>query len=169
MNSSFRKAIAINKVGSVDTILKKFHASVGMNEGAHEWLTKTIKSISQMPVHGETDDILIDLTDNKMSMSVNLIDHFFELYLEFTIDLFQGEFPILPKIAHPDELVGEDEEWTNWANVPALVDIAKITYFLVGFKNSTDCIKYYRITHNGRDVELSIKVKSKQNLTYAML
>jgi hypothetical protein len=32
MNSSFRKAIAINEVGSVDTILKKFRPAVGMNE-----------------------------------------------------------------------------------------------------------------------------------------
>jgi hypothetical protein len=40
-----------------------------------------------------------------------------------------------------------------------LVDIAKTTYFFIGFKNSTDCIKYYRITHNGRDVGPSIKDK----------
>jgi hypothetical protein len=36
-----------------------------MNEGAHEYLTKLIKSISQMPVHGETYDIIIVLTECK--------------------------------------------------------------------------------------------------------
>jgi hypothetical protein len=65
MNSAFRKAIAINEVGSVDTILKKFRPSVGMNEGAHEAISKTIKSLTQMPVYGETDEIIIDLTDSK--------------------------------------------------------------------------------------------------------
>jgi hypothetical protein len=40
MNSAFRKALVINEVGSVDTILKRFRPSVGMNEGDHEMLTK---------------------------------------------------------------------------------------------------------------------------------
>jgi hypothetical protein len=34
-----------------------------MNEGDHEALTKTLKSTSQMPVVGETDEIIIDLSD----------------------------------------------------------------------------------------------------------
>jgi hypothetical protein len=53
MNSAFRKAITINEVGSVDTILKKFRPSVGMNEGAHEAITKTVKSLTQVPVYGK--------------------------------------------------------------------------------------------------------------------
>jgi hypothetical protein len=81
------------------------------------------------------------------------------LYLDFTVDLFQGQFPLLPTNAHPEELVGDGEDWVNWTLVPSLVDIAKITYFFIGFKNATDCIKYYRITHNGRDVGPSIKDK----------
>jgi hypothetical protein len=36
MNSAFRKALAINEVGSVDTILKRFRPTVEMNEGNHE-------------------------------------------------------------------------------------------------------------------------------------
>jgi hypothetical protein len=59
MNSAFRKALAINEVGSVDTILKRFRSTVGMNEGDHETLIKTLKSISHMPVNGETDEIII--------------------------------------------------------------------------------------------------------------
>jgi hypothetical protein len=65
MNSAFRKALAINEVGSVDTILKRFCPAVGMNEGDHEALTKTLKSTSQMPVTSETDEIIIDLSDEK--------------------------------------------------------------------------------------------------------
>jgi hypothetical protein len=156
MNSSFRKAIAINEVGSVDTILKKFRPTVGMNEGAHESLSKTIKSISQMPVYGETDDIIIYLTDSKNVHVCEFNRSFFELYLDITVDLFQGQFPLLPTNAHPDSIVGDEETWTNWTTISALVDIAKVTYFFIGFKNSTDCIKYYRITHNGRDVGPSI-------------
>jgi hypothetical protein len=40
MNSEFGKALAINEVVSVDTILKQFSPSVGMNKGDHEALTK---------------------------------------------------------------------------------------------------------------------------------
>jgi hypothetical protein len=55
MNSAFRKAIAINEVGSVHIILKRFRPTIRMNEGDHEVLTKTLKSTSQMPVTGETE------------------------------------------------------------------------------------------------------------------
>jgi hypothetical protein len=55
INSTFRKALAINEVGSVDTVLKRFSQTVGMNEGKHETLTITLKSTSQMPVTGETE------------------------------------------------------------------------------------------------------------------
>jgi hypothetical protein len=159
MNSSFRKVIAINEVGSVDTILKKFRPTVGMNEGAHKSLSKTIKSISQMPVYGETDDIVMDLTDSKNVHVCEFNRSFFELYLDITVDLFQGQFPLLPTDVHPEDLVGDGESWTNWATIPSLIDVAKVTYFFISFKNSTDCIKYYRITHNGRDVGPSIKDK----------
>jgi hypothetical protein len=36
MNSAFRKALAINEVGSVDTILKRFQPTVEMNEADHD-------------------------------------------------------------------------------------------------------------------------------------
>jgi hypothetical protein len=158
MNSAFRKAIAINEVGSVDTILKRFRPTVGMNEGAHEVVNKTIKSTSQMPVHGESDDIIIDLTDSKNIHVCEFNRSYFELYLDFTIDLFQGQWPLLPTTARPDFLPAT-ENWTDWTTVPTLVDVAKTTFFFVGFKNATDCIKFYRIVHNGRDVGPTIKDK----------
>jgi hypothetical protein len=65
MNSAFRKALAINEVGSVDTILKRFRPTVCMNEGDHTAITKTLKSTSHMPVIGETDEIVFDFTDGK--------------------------------------------------------------------------------------------------------
>jgi hypothetical protein len=65
MNSTFRKALAINEVGSIDTILKRFRPTVGMNEGDHKALTKTLKSTSQILVLGETDEIIIGLCDEK--------------------------------------------------------------------------------------------------------
>jgi hypothetical protein len=159
MNSAFQKAVAINQVGSVDTILRRFSPQVGMNEGAHESINKTVKSVSQMPVLGETDDIIIDLTDSKNIDVCEFNRSYFELYLDFTLDLFQGKFPLLPTDVHPDELVGSVETWTNWSTNPVLQDIAKTTFFFVGFKNATDCIRYYRIVHNGRDVGPTIKDK----------
>jgi hypothetical protein len=159
MNSSFRKAIAINEVESVDAMLKKLRPTVRMNEGAHRSLNKTIKSMFQMPVYEETEHIIINLTDSKDVHVCELNRSFFELYLDFMIDLFQNQFPILPTSTHHEDLVEDCEEWVIWTKVPALVDIAKVIYFFIGFKNSTDCIKYFRITHNGRDVGPSIKDK----------
>jgi hypothetical protein len=43
MNSAFRKALAINEVASVDTILKRFRPTVGTNGGNHKALTKILK------------------------------------------------------------------------------------------------------------------------------
>jgi hypothetical protein len=152
MNSAFRKAIAINEVGSIDIILKKYRPSVGMNEGAHEAITKTVKSLTQVPVYGETDEILIDLTDSKNIHVCEFNRSYFELYLDFIVKLFQDEFPILETNARPIDTVGAGNNWTDWTSEQSLENIAKIIYFFVGFKNATDCIKYYRITHNGRDI-----------------
>jgi hypothetical protein len=144
----FRKALAINEVGSVDTILKGFRPTVVMNEGDHEVLTKTLKSTSQMPVTGETDEIIIDLSDGKNIHVTEFNRTYFELYFNIDIDVFQGKFPILPTDALPEWLT-EEAAWIDWSTIPAFVDIAKITYLFIGFKNATDSIKYYRIQHNG--------------------
>jgi hypothetical protein len=163
MNTAFLKAITTNSVGSVDSILRRFAPEVGLNEGAHEAIFKTIKSISQMPVHGETEDIIIDLIDSKNIHVCEFNRSYFELYFDITIDLFQGTFPLISTDVNSDDIWPERASgnplWTNWATVPAFEDIAKITFFFVGFKNATDCIRFYRITHNGRDVRPSIKDK----------
>jgi hypothetical protein len=129
-----------------------------MNEGNHECINKTIKTTSQVPLFGETEDIIIDLSDSKNIHVTDFNRSYFELYLSFEIDLLQGVWPLFATNARPEE-AGGDEDWTDWTTRPALVDLAKITYFFVGFKNATDCIKYYRITHNGRDVGPTIKDK----------
>jgi hypothetical protein len=161
MNSStLRKELALQQIGSVDSILKQYKPVFSLNEGSHETVTKTVKSVSQMPVHGQTDDIIIDLTDSKNIHVSEFNRSYFELYLDFTIDVSQGTFPLLPTTERPGFLP-DTEQWTNWTTVPSLVDIAKVTYFFVGFKNATDCIHYYRITHNGRDVGPSIKDRAQ--------
>jgi hypothetical protein len=55
------------------------------------------------------------------------------LYFNNDIDVFQGRFPILPTDALPEWLDGEGA-WTDWSEIPAFVDIAKITYLFIGFK-----------------------------------
>jgi hypothetical protein len=117
MNSAFRKAFAINEVGSVDTPLKIFRPTVGMNEGNHEALTKTLKSTSQMPITGETDEIIIDLLDGKNIHVREFNKSYFELYFNIDIDMFQGRFPILPTDALPEWLEGE-ATWTDWSEIP---------------------------------------------------
>jgi predicted nucleic-acid-binding Zn-ribbon protein len=112
MNSAFRKALAINEINSVDTILKRFLPTVGMNEGDHEALTKTLKSTSQMQVTGETDEIIIDLSDRKNIHVTEFNTSYFELYFNIDIDVFQGRFPILPTNALLELLTG-DAAWTD--------------------------------------------------------
>jgi hypothetical protein len=80
------------------------------------------------------------------------------LYFNIDINIFQGKFPILSTNALPKWLEGE-AALTDWSTIPTFVDIAKITYLFIGFKNATDCIKYYRIQHNGRDIGPTIKDK----------
>jgi hypothetical protein len=158
MNSAFRKALAINEVGSVDTILKRFRPTVRMNKENHEALIRTLKSTSQMLVTGETDEIIIDLSDGKNIHVTEFNRSYFELYFNIDIDVFQGRFPILLTDGLPEWLEGE-AIWIDWSTIPAFVDIAKITYFFIGFKNVTDSIKYYRIQHNGRDIGPTFKDK----------
>jgi hypothetical protein len=81
-------------------------------------------------------------------MSQNLIDHILNYIL----------ISILPTDALPEWLEGE-AAWTDWTEVPAFVDIDKISYLFIRFKNATDCIKYCRIQHNGRDIGPTIKDK----------
>jgi hypothetical protein len=127
MNSVFRKALAKNEVGSADTILKRFC------QPDHKALTKTLKSTSQMPVSGETDEIIIDLSNGKNIHVTEFNWSYFELYINIDIDVFQGKFPILPTDALPEWLTGE-ATWTDWSEIPAFVDTVKITYFFIGFK-----------------------------------
>jgi hypothetical protein len=129
-----------------------------MNEEDHEAPTKTLISTSQIPVTEETDEIIIDLSDGKNIHVTKFNRSYFELYFNIDIDVFQGRFPILPTDALPEWLDGE-ATWTDWTDVPAFIDIAKITYFFIGFKNTTDCIKYYQIQHIGRDISSIIKDK----------
>jgi hypothetical protein len=113
-----------------------------------------------MPVYGETDEIIIDLTDSKNIHVSEFNRSHFELYLNFTIDLFQGQFPVILPTYFPAGVVGSNPEGSSdWKTIPAFANLAKMTYFFIGFKNSTDCIKYYRITHNGRDIGPTIKDK----------
>jgi hypothetical protein len=81
-----------------------------------------------MPVTGETDEIIIDLSDEKNIHVTEFNRSYFELYFNIDIDTFQGRFPILPTDALPEWLDGE-AAWDDWTAVPAFVDIAKITYF----------------------------------------
>jgi hypothetical protein len=129
MNSAFRKALAINEVRSVDKILKRFRPTAGMNEGANKTLTKTLKSTSHMPVTGETDEIIIDLSDGKNIHVTELNRSYFELYFNIDIDMFQGRFPILPTDALPEWLTGE-ATWTDWSTMSIFQKCERIRFIL---------------------------------------
>jgi hypothetical protein len=95
MNITFLKAATTNSVDNIDSILRRFAPEVGLNEEAHEAIVKTTKSISQMPVHGETEDIIKDLIDSKNIHVCEFNRSYFELYFDITINLFQGAFPLI--------------------------------------------------------------------------
>jgi hypothetical protein len=42
MNSAFRRLIAVNEVGSVDIILKRFRPTAGLNEGDREAVVRQL-------------------------------------------------------------------------------------------------------------------------------
>jgi hypothetical protein len=135
MNSVFRKALTINEICSVDTILKRFRPTVGMNEGDPEALTKTLKSTSQMPVTRETDEIIIDLNDERNIHITEFNQSYFEIYFNIYIDMFQGRFPILPTNTAPAWL-NNTGHWTNCNTIPAYSFLfffyfSKFSYILI--------------------------------------
>jgi hypothetical protein len=141
MNSAFRKALAINEVGSVDTILKRFRPTVGVNEGDHEVLTKTLKSTSQMLVTGETDEIIIDLSDGKNIHVTEFNRSYFELYINIDIDVFQGRFPILLIDALLEWLTGE----AAWTEIPRVCRYCKNYLFIHWIQK---CNRLHKILSN---------------------
>jgi hypothetical protein len=60
-----------------------------------------------MLVTGETDEIIIDLSDGKNIHVTEFNISYFELYFNIDIDVFQRRFPILPTDALPELLTGE--------------------------------------------------------------
>jgi hypothetical protein len=75
-----------------------------------------------MPVTGETDEIIIDLSDGKNIHVTEFNRSYFEIYFNIDIDIFQGRFPILSTNALPEWLTGK-AAWTDWTEIPAFVDI----------------------------------------------
>jgi hypothetical protein len=49
-----------------------------------------------MPVTGETDEIIIHLSDGKNIHVIEFNRSYFELYFNIDIDMFQKKFPTLP-------------------------------------------------------------------------
>jgi hypothetical protein len=106
-------------------------------------IMKTLKRTSQIPVTGETDEIIIDLSDGKNIHVTEFNRSYFELYFNIDINMLQGRFPILPTDALPEWLDGE-ATWTDWYAIPGFVDIAKIIYLFIGLK----CNRLYKILSN---------------------
>jgi hypothetical protein len=102
MKSAFRKALTINEVGSADTILKLFCPSVGMNEGNHEALTKTLKSISKMQVTAESDEIIIDLSYGKNIHVTEFNDHILNYILTLILMYFKENFQCYRQMHYPN-------------------------------------------------------------------
>jgi hypothetical protein len=156
MNAHLRKELALHVVGSVDTILGQYAPKIGINEGDNKYFIKTIPSPTQKPYYGKNTDITIPLTDSNVDV-VEFNKSYFTLNLDIQLDFDPG-FPVLPL---------EGKEWmttlnpllnptaeggTAWTENPVCVNLAKMTYFFIGFKNSTDCIASYRIAHNNLDI-----------------
>jgi hypothetical protein len=67
-------------------------------------------------------------------------------------------------------MIGTGGQDFNWANDPEYVEIARCTYLFIGFKDATDCISSYRITHNNLDIgETSTATAQLESFLYIMM
>jgi hypothetical protein len=73
MNSNLRKLFVVNRTGSVNNILGQFNPKISLNEGANDYMIKTVDSPTQKPFFGRATDIQIPLTDESVHIvnSVN--------------------------------------------------------------------------------------------------
>ena len=67
MDSAVKKMLAVERTGSVKDILSKFNPRVTVNEGDHDYITKTIDSPSAKPYFGKQTEIRIPLTDHNIN------------------------------------------------------------------------------------------------------
>jgi hypothetical protein len=157
MNSSFRKILALNEVGSVSKILQQYDPKIGLNEGDGKYLIKAIPSPTQKPMIGKSTEITIPLTDSNIDV-VEFTKSYFSLSVNVDLDFDPG-FPVLPDV--PDAwmaAVNSTVFGTNstnkvwWNNNSMFEALAKMTYFFVGFKSATDIISSYKITNRNIDV-----------------
>jgi hypothetical protein len=156
MNSSFRKILALNEVGSVSKILQQYDPKIGLNEGSGKYLIKAIPSPTQKPMVGSGTEITIPLTDSNIDV-VEFTKSYFSLSVSIDLDFDPG-FPVLPdvpnewmKVVNPD-VFGNDSPNKVWYNNSMFEGLAKSTYFFVGFKSASDIISSYKITNKGIDV-----------------
>jgi hypothetical protein len=152
MNAHLRKELALNAIGSVDTILGQFAPKIGINEGDNKYFIKTIPSPTQKPYYGKNTDITIPFTDSNVDV-IEFNKSYFTLNLDIQID-FNPNFPLIPPEGLPwVYLLNFISNFTTeigmkWIDHEVMIELAKMTYFFIGFKNATDCIASYRITHN---------------------
>jgi hypothetical protein len=95
------------------------------------------------------------LTDSNVDI-VEFNKSYFSLNLDIQLN-FEPNIPVLPPkrkewmttLNPPLNLIAN--EGTSWADDPVCANLAKMTDF-IEFKNSTDCIGNYRITHNNLNI-----------------
>jgi hypothetical protein len=154
MNANMKKMLGLNAIGSVEAAFEQFNPKIAINEGDNKYLIKTIPSPTQKPYYGKSVDITIPLTDSNVDV-VEFNKSFFTLNLDITLDFDPG-FPLLPgDVATSPQWMKDfyaDLNANSWPQEPGFIESAKRTYIFVGFKNATDAISTYRITHNNLDI-----------------
>jgi hypothetical protein len=165
MESTLRKMIAIERSGSVKEALSKFNPKVSENEGASDYITKTVDSPTSHPYVGKTTEIRIPLTDPNIHI-VEFTKSFFTLRLQFEV-YFPDGVPYFDKAPTGADHIAEwaeelsNSSYTDWWEDPKLVALAKAHYIFIGFKAAGDVIHQYKITHNGVDVRDTLTQKAQ--------
>jgi hypothetical protein len=150
MESALRKIVALERAGSVKEALSRFNPKVAENEGANDYITKTIDSPTSHTYLGKTTEIRIPLTDVNVDVA-DFTKSFFSLKCVIEVYFPNGPLffnSISEHVPEWAEALG-DSSYSNWWEDPKLIALAKAHYIFIGFKSAGDVIHQYKITHNG--------------------
>ncbi|GHU23816.1 hypothetical protein FACS189472_16790 [Alphaproteobacteria bacterium] len=149
MQNYAAKFLALNEVGTVNSILQKFDPKLGIQEGIGKYSYLSVESTSPKPYVGNCE-IVIKLTDPNVDI-VEFHRSFF--VLEMDIDGIMQTKNTTIDCPNTDIIMNEPPAWSVLTLLPYWLPLVKKSdLFFIGLKNSTDIIESYKIQHNGIDI-----------------
>ncbi|GHU20182.1 hypothetical protein FACS189472_11100 [Alphaproteobacteria bacterium] len=145
LNHTFRKAMAMEAVGSVENALMSFTGKPTTIDQEGLFRIKCVDSHSQKPVPRGTE-IEIPLTD--VNLDITQMDKsYVQIDVDIDLDLVSG-------------FDGDNKLPLSGSLSEAEVILYKRIFIFVGYKHATDAICTIKLLHNGRDVGGSEQTKA---------